>query len=100
MASSKMRPSQALHISINGRHVCTAAVRTGSVIASVISYSVDCGVGKERVSHVSVHGADTDSKQCLSWPAHLIRLGDVITIRVTESDDADAPEASASLPAG
>ncbi len=81
---------EALRISVNGEHVCTAGVGSEGVVSAHIVWNR----GSQRPAdlRLSVSGLDTIRGQYPFWRTPEISLGDTITAMFIETDSIDQPE--------
>ena len=83
---------RAFEVYVNGQKVCTAGMPPthgtvhGQLAVRLLTYS-----DYDRAS-VSAAGGDAETGERLSWPPVLFRLDDEVTIRLTETEDADPAE--------
>lgn len=88
----------AFKVSVNGKHVCTAGVRDFGTLSTIVTwvrrrpeYSKD-GKSIEEELHASVGAFESKSNAHKRWLAQSLRVGDRITVEVTDSKVVDRPK--------
>jgi hypothetical protein len=86
---------KAFEIHLNGRHLLTAGIGDVGVLASIISWSGNSpqpGLLSAHIPRVSFHfhvgGHDPASDEHVDWSVPEIGVGDEITVRIVETDQA------------
>lgn len=74
-----------LVVHLNGDRICTAAVADG-VLAAAISIVGPVSLAPKVTVDFHVGGIDGATDEQLDWPVPPLSVGDVVTIRVVETE--------------
>ena len=79
---------QALEVSINGRRICVAGTTPNKVLATGVSWAARDPNWKFNIGGM-VGG---DSNEHFAWDVPSLKIGDIVSIRVIETESCDSPD--------
>ena len=82
---------RAFKVSINGNHLCTAAVGPDGVLSVILSWVTGGRRATAGDLHLHVGGLDSSKNEHIGWSVPTPQIGDVIRIEVVRTDTADPP---------
>ena len=74
-------------VSVNGKRICTAGIRDGGIATVDMSWVAKSPKNNGLLFHVG--GIETSTNEILDWDVPKLKLGDKITVEITETDQVD-----------
>jgi|SRR5215831_15819923 len=81
-----------LELELNGQKLARGGLPGFAVVTSIVTWVRSCREPEGKLT-LSLTGLDSNSEpgEHVGWAGEMLKTGDVVTIRVLESDEADPP---------
>jgi hypothetical protein len=76
---------------VNGARACRASIDPDGGLHAIVSWRGSPRRGCEAALQLSISGVDGFTEESIRWPAPELRIGDEVTIRVTDAANGEAP---------